>query len=324
MIMKHILLCRILLAVVMAFALGANAQDYPYKLIRIVVPYQPGATTDAVARLIGQELGKKWSQPVIVENQPGGSGVVGANRVSRSAPDGYTLMVTPGGLLTTAKLLDPTLVYDPDAFVPVSMISRVPLVTVVNPKTASHSLQEWIAFAKANPDRINYASQGVGTTAHLTAELMKSMAGIKMSHVPYKGSFPAITDLLGGQVDVMMCVDFSTALPLIRAGKLRALATCDETRNPALPDVPTISEVLPGFLGSGWNAMVAPPLTPPVIANKLSTAIAEILKTSGVKERLATMNLDTVGSSPGEMALYIAQEKERWGKVIRDNRITAE
>jgi len=314
--MRIRLLGRLLLATALAFALAARAQDYPGNPIRIVVPSAPGATTDALARMIADQLQRKWGQPVIVDNRAGAAGNIGAEYVIRANPDGYTLLFSYPAPLVVNKSLYGNLSYDPDAFVPVSLVGTAPLVLAVNPKTAANSVKELIALAKANPDRLNYASQGRGTTGHLAAELFKSMAGVNIVHVPYKSSAPAQTDLLSGQVD-MMLVELSSVLQHFSAGRLRALAVGSEKRNPFLPDVPAMSEVLPGFVSLTWFGMVASPRTPPAIVNKLSAAVVDAIQQPDVAKRLHGMTLDAIGSTPEEMALFMRQERERWGSVIR-------
>lgn len=309
---------RILFAAALALTLVSpvHAQDYPGNPIKIVVPSAPGATTDALARIIADQLQKKWGQPVIVDNRAGAAGNIGAEYAIKANPDGYTLLFSYPAPLVVNKSLYANLSHDPDAFVPVSLVGTAPLVLAVHPKLAANSVQELIAFAKANPNRLNYASQGKGTTGHLAAELFNSMAGVKIVHVPYKSSAPAQTDLLSGQVD-MMLVELSSVLQYISAGKLRALAVGSEKRNPFLPDVPAMSEVLPGFVALTWFGMVAPPRTPSAIVNKLSAAIVETIRQPDVAKRLHGLTLNAIGSTPEEMALFMRQERERWANVIR-------
>jgi tripartite-type tricarboxylate transporter receptor subunit TctC len=320
MTMHDIRMGRILLvlsaAAALAFALPAQAQDYPGKLVRVVVPYPPGSLTDTLARLVAEKLQGKWGQPVIVENRAGAAGNVGAEVVSRAAPDGHTLLFSPPAPFVTNKLLYAKLAYDPDAFAPVSVIAIAPVVLMVHPKLAAESVEQLIAYAKANPDRLNYASSGVGGTPHLSAELFKSMAGIGIVHVPYQGTAPALTALLGGQVDMLFDA-VGAGLPSIRAGKLRVLAVGSERCTPLLPDVPAMSEVLPGFVSKVWVAMAAPPKTPTATANWISAAIAEAAKQPEVAKRMLDLSFEAIGGTPGEMALLVRQETERWSNVIR-------
>ena len=314
--MKKIVFARLLLATALAFALSVHAQDYPGNPIKIVVPSAPGATTDALARIIAEQFQRKWGQPVIVDNRAGAAGNIGAEYAIRANPDGYTLLFSYPAPLVVNKNLYANLSHDPDAFVPVSLVGTAPLVLAVHPKLAANSVQELIALAKTNPNRLNYASQGRGTTGHLAAELFKSMAGVNIVHVPYKSSAPAQTDLLSGQVE-MMLVELSSVLQHISAGRLRALAVGSEKRNPFLPDVPAMSEVLPGFVALTWFGMVAPPRTPSAIVNRLSTAVVEAIQQPDVAKRLHGLTLNAIGSTPEEMALFMRQERERWGSVIR-------
>jgi tripartite-type tricarboxylate transporter receptor subunit TctC len=312
-----------LLAAALAFSLPVHAQDYPGNPIKIVVPSAPGATTDALARMIADQFQRKWGQPVIVDNRAGAAGNIGAEYAIKANPDGYTLLFSYPAPLVVNKSLYPNLSHDPDTFVPVSLVGTAPLVLAVNPKVAASTVQALIALAKTNPNRLNYASQGRGTTGHLAAELFNSMAGINIVHVPYKSSAPAQTDLLSGQVD-MMLVELSSVLQYISAGKLRALAVGSEKRNPFLPDVPAMSEVLPGFVALTWFGMVAPPRTPSAIVNKLSAATVEAIQQPDVAKRLHGLTLNAIGSTPEEMALFMRQERERWGNVIRTAGVKAD
>ena len=314
--MKTILVGRILLAAALAFVPPVLAQDYPSKPIRIIVPYSPGGGADILARMLAGKLQEKWGQAAIVDNRAGAGGNLGAEAVFVAPPDGYTLLLTAQGPLVVNKSLYAKLTYDPDAFTPVSLVVVAYSVLLAHPKVAASSMQELIAFAKANPDRLNYASQGIGTAAHLTAELFKSMAGVKIVHVPYKGSGPALADLVAGQVDIMFG-ELAAANQYIRSGRLRALAVSSQKRNRSLPDIPTVSEVLPGFVVTSWWAIVAPPGTPSTIANRISNGIAEALKQPDVAKRLVDMSMEETGSTPGELAQFMREERERWGKVIR-------
>jgi len=299
----------------LAVACEVHAQDYPAKAIRIIVPNPPGGGNDYAARLVADKFREKWGQAAIVENRAGASGSIGAEAVARSAPDGYTLLVSAPASLVINKSLYAKLPYDPDAFVPVSVIVAGPGVLVVHPSVPASSVPELIAYAKSNPGKLSYASQGTGTIAHLAGQLFENLAGAKSVHVPYKGSAPAIADLLGGQVS-MMFSELSPALQHIAAGKLRALAVGGEKRNALLPEAPTLSEFLPGFVFSYWIGMVAPQGTPSTIANRLAGAIAELKQPDSAK-RLRDVSLEAVASTPAEMASFMKREAERWGGVIR-------
>jgi len=266
--------------------------------------------------VLAQKLSEELGQPVVPDNRPGAGGNIGAEAAVRAAPDGYTLLFSYPAPLVVNKSLYTKLAHDPDTLVPVSLVGTAPLVLAVNPKVAAGTVQQLIAFAKANPNRLNYASQGNGTTGHLAAELFKSMAGVNIVHVPYKSSAPAQADLLGGQVE-MMLVELSSVLQQIAGGKLRALAVGSERRNVFLPEVPAMAEVLPGFVALTWFGVVAPPLTPASIVNRVSVATVEALQQPEVAKRLRGMTVDAVGSSAAEMAQFMREERQRWGDVIR-------
>src|SRR5256886_936056 len=257
---------RALLFATLLASLPLHAQDWPAKAVRVVVPFPAGGSADLMPRIVAEKLTEKWGQPVIVDNRPGAAGNIGADAVFRAEPDGYTLMSSPPPPLVINKLLYPKLSYDSDQFVPISVIGAIPNVLLVNPHAGASSVAELIAIAKANPGKLNYASQGSGTTSHLTAELFKTMAGgLQITHIPYKGTAPALTDLLAGQVD-MMCDNLGVSLPHVRSGKLKALAVASRTRFAALREVPALAEVLPGFESLAWFGVVAPPRTPAPIA----------------------------------------------------------
>ena len=310
------LLSALLGAASISGAAGVKAQEYPVKAINIVVPAAAGGGLDRVARLLADRFRAKWGQSVLVESRAGAAGIIGSEYVAKAAPDGYTLLFAATGQLVINKSLYAKLNFDPDQFVPVSLVTAAANVLVVNPKVTAESVKELIAYAKANPDKLSYASQGMGTTQHLSPELLKSIAGIGIVHVPYKGGAPALTDLLGGQVD-MMFTEISGVLPHLRSGKLRALAVGSEKRNAALPHVPAMSESIPGFVSISWQGMVAPAGTPASIANRLSAATAEALKQPDVAKLIAEASLDSIGSTPDELAQFMRQERERWGRVIR-------
>lgn len=310
------LLSAVVTVAALAFACAVHGQDYPNKVVRVVVPYPAGSLTDTLARLLAEKLQTKFGQPVIVENRAGASGNVGAEAVAKAAPDGYTLMFSPPGTFVTNKLLYAKLAYDPDVFTPISVVAIAPVVLLVNPNVAAQNVQQLIAYAKANPDRLNYASSGVGGLPHLGAELFNSMAGIRIVHVPYQGTAPALTALLSGQVEILFDA-VGAALPGIRAGKLRVLAVGSEKRTPILPDIPAMSETLPGFVSMVWVAMAAPPKTPVSVVSQLSTSIAEAAKQSDLTKRMLDLSFEAIGGTPAEMAQLIREETERWGKVVR-------
>lgn len=315
--------CKLLFAMTLTAAMPLQAQEYPGRPIRIVVSNPPGGGTDTWARVIAEKLQGRWSQPVVVENRAGAAGNVGAEAVFKAEPDGYTLMFTAPPPLVVNKSLYAKLSYDPEMFVPVSVVVTAPNVLLVRPKLAAESMQQLIALAKTNQGRLNYASGGSGSTLHLAAELFNSLAGVKIVHIPYKGSSPALADLMGGQVD-MMFMEIGAALPHIRAGKVRALGVGSEKRSRMLPDIRSVSEALPGFVSMVWHGVVAPPKTPSAIASRLSAAIAEALRSPDVAKRTQDQSVEPIGSTPEEMALFMKQESERWGSVIRATGTTAD
>src|SRR5256714_4586447 len=280
---RFFLCCCVLLAV------PAWAQEWPAKAVRIIVPFPPGGSADLLPRVVAEKLAERWGQPVIVENRPGAAGNIGADLVYRADPDGYTLLSAPPPPLVINKLLYPKLSYDSSQFVPITVIGAIPNVLLVHPKTNVSTVKELIALARSNPGKLNYASQGSGTTSHLTAELFKSMAGgLDITHVPYKGTAPALADLLGGQVE-MMCDNLGVSLPHVRSGKLKALAVASSKRVKALPDVPTLAESLPGFEAVAWFGIVAPPKTPAAMAEKNAFRVQDALKMADAQNMLSEL-----------------------------------
>jgi tripartite-type tricarboxylate transporter receptor subunit TctC len=297
-----------------AASTGAVAQDnYPSRIIRIIVPVPPGTAPDILPRMIADKLAARWSEPVVVENRPGGALNIGAEAVAKAEPDGYTLLASPPPPLAINQSLYRNLAFDPNAFVPITVMAATPNVLVANPGVGFSTVPGLVAFAKANPGKLTYASSGVGSTPHLAMELLKIQAGIEIVHVPYKGLVP--TDLLAGHVDLMFN-NLGNTLPHIRSGALKVLAVGSEKRLAVLPDVPAVAEILPGFVSTTWFAVVAPPRSSPAIAAKLSAAIAEILRLPDVAKRLQDLALTPVGSTPAETAAFIHEERNRWRQVI--------
>jgi len=298
----------------------AQAPDYPTKPIRIVVPFPPGGATDILARDVAQKLTESWGQQVIVDNRPGAGGNIGSELVAKSAPDGYTLEMGTVGTHAINASLYAKMPYDHvKDFAPVILVAGVPNVLVVNPALPVNSVQELIAYAKANPGKLNFASSGNGTSIHLSGELFKVMAGVQMTHVPYKGSAPALQDLLGGQVQLMFD-NLPPSLPQIKAGKLRALGVTTATRSPALPDVPTIAESgLPGFESSSWFGVLAPAGTPPAVIAKLNAEIATWVASPDAKQKLLAIGANAAGGTPDDFAKHIAAETAKWAKVVKES-----
>jgi tripartite-type tricarboxylate transporter receptor subunit TctC len=311
---SRICLCLSLLVLLYAKAI---AQEWPSKPVRIVVPFPPGGSADLMPRAVAEKLSEKWGQPVIVDNRAGSAGNIGADVVFRADPDGYTLLSGPPGPLGINKLLYTKLSYDPAQFVPITVIGAIPNVLLVNPKVSANSVDDFVSYIKKNPGKLNYASQGSGTTSHLTAELFKSMAGgLDIAHIPYKGTAPALADLLGGQVELMFD-NLGVSLPHVRSGKLKALAVASRKRTASLPDVPALAELLPGFEAVAWFGIVAPPRTPQAIADKISAAVAEVLRNPDIQKRLADLSAEPMGLTSAETAAFMKQEAERWGAVIK-------
>jgi tripartite-type tricarboxylate transporter receptor subunit TctC len=318
---------KILRATMLATLFGASgvavAQDYPTRPIRIIIPVTAGGLMDVLARLIGENLQAKWGQPIIVDARPGGSGNIGAEAVARALPDGYTMLMSAPPPLAMNQKLFGKLGFDPAAFVPVTVIAAVPNILVVQSNLPVSNFRELIAFARSNPDKLSYASTGMGSTPHLTAEMLKLATAIRMAHVPYRGVPPAFTDLIGGQIDLMFA-NLGDSLPHIRSGRVKALAIGSQARLAVLPDVPAISEQLPGLVSETWYALVAPPKTPSRIVETLSAAIVDALRTPDVARRIVELSATPVGLSPSEAAAFIKEESQRWGQIITSAGIKSE
>jgi tripartite-type tricarboxylate transporter receptor subunit TctC len=294
----------------------ADVAHYPDRPIQIIVPYPPGGGTDILARILADKLQTRLNQPVVVENRPGASGNVGSEAVFRAKPDGYTLLFSAQPPLVANESLYTKLNFDPDALTSVSVAAAANIVLLVNAKIPADTLQQFIDYARANPGKLNYASQGIGSSGHLTGELFSLMAGVKMTHVPYAGTNPAVTDLIAGHVDLMFG-EMVTGGPYLPDGRLKLLGLGGDKRFAAYPDVPTISEALPGFYAKVWQGMVAPPGTPAAITGKLSAAVNDVLQMPDVTERLDKWYMTPVGGTPQDMDRFLKAERERWGNVIR-------
>ena len=294
------------------------AQAYPNHAIRLVVPFPAGGTTDILARAVGQKLTESLGQSVVVDNRPGAGGNIGADIVAKSAPDGYTLLMGTVGTHAINPSLYTKMPYDHvKDFVPVVLVAGVPNVLVVNPSVPVQSVADLIKLAKSKPGEINFASSGAGTSIHLSGELFKAMAGVDMTHVPYKGSAPALTDLIGGQVQLMFD-NLPSALPQIKAGKLRAIAVTSLKRAPVLPDVPTIAESgLPGFEASSWFGVLAPAGTPAPVVAKLNAEVNKWLQSPDAREQLLAQGAVAAGGTPEQFAAHIRTETEKWAKVVK-------
>jgi tripartite-type tricarboxylate transporter receptor subunit TctC len=301
----------------------AQAQEpYPSRVVKIVVPSLPGSTTDILTRLVADQLNQKWGKAVVVENISGGGMNVGAERVYRSPPDGYTLMVCPPAPVTIQHMLYRDLAYEPTKFVPVAMLAKIANVLTVRKDLPANTMQELIAYAKKNPGKLTFASQGAGSTAHLSAAELEMLGGISMVHVPYRGAQPALNDVLAGHVD-MFFDTLTTSVPLYRDGKVKILGVASAERVKAVPELPTIAESgLPGFRSITWFALVAPPETPVAIADKINRDVAEILQKPEIDEKLRNLRLDPMPGARADAAKFFADETALWGKVITENHVT--
>jgi tripartite-type tricarboxylate transporter receptor subunit TctC len=313
---------RGLCALVTLVAFGASAQaPYPNHPVRIVVPFPAGGTTDILAREVAQVLTQATGQAFVVDNRPGAGGNIGADMVAKAPPDGYTMLMGTVGTHAINPSLYAKMPYDHvKDFVPVILVAGVPNVLEVNPSLPVNSVQELIAYAKANPGKLNFASSGSGTSIHLSGELFKSMTGVQMTHVPYKGSSPALADLAGGQVQLMFD-NLPSSLALIKGGKLKPLAVTSLTRASALPNVPTVAESgLPGFEASSWFGLLAPAGTPKEVVAKINTEVAKWLATPEAREKLAGQGaIVASGLTPDDFSRHIAAETTKWQKVVKDS-----
>jgi tripartite-type tricarboxylate transporter receptor subunit TctC len=304
-------------ALLLGAAAIAFAADYPDHPIRVIVSVPAGGGVDTVTRIVTDKMRAELGQPVVVENKPGVSGSLAAETVSKADPDGYTLLASQPAPITTALFLYKSLNYTPADLVPVAIMSHVPNVVLVRKDFPAKTVQELIAYAKANPGKINYASQGVGTTSHTTAELFQSITGTKLTHVPYKGTAPAVNDLLAGNVDLMFN-ELATSIELHKSGQARILAVTVKDRVPALPDIPTLEEVgVHGCISDTWHAITAPPKTPPEIVAKLNAAANAAMRDPGLREHFAALSIGPGGGTPAEASAFVKEETQRWGDVIR-------
>ena len=300
------------------------AQDYPSRPIKIIVCLPAGGGVDTVTRIVADKLAQKLGQPIVVENKGGQSGNIGAGEVWLAEPDGYTLLASQPAPITISPLLFKKLAFDPTTFEPVAIMSAIPNTLLVRANFPAKNLAEFIAYAKANPGKLNYASQGNGSTSHLTGVMFDRAAGTKMNHVPYRGTAPALNDLLGGHVDLFFN-ELATSAELHKNGKATIIAVATEKRIAELSDIPTMNEAgLPGFISDTWNAISAPPKTPPAIVAKLNAAINEVLKMPEVRAHYSRMHLQAGGGTPQDMAKVVKADTERWGAVIKSTNLKIE
>lgn len=306
----------------MGSAWGQGGDAYPTKPVRIIVPFPAGGTADSIPRIVAEKLALKWSQPVIVENRPGAGGNIGADTFARAEPDGYTLIASPPGPMAINFNLYKKLGYDARRFAPISVAATMPTVLVVRPELAAMPPQDLFRQIRGNPDKFTYASQGNGTTSHLAANLFSMELRAQLLHIPYKGTAPALTDLIGGKVDLMFD-NISSSLAFHQSGRVKIIAVAADKRVASLPDVPTFGELgLPGVVAGSWVAFAAPAGTPPAITARISQAVAEIVRMPDVQKRFADLSAAAVGDTPAEMAAFVGKEAERWGAVIRTAHVT--
>ena len=308
------------LGLTLAAAGGVSAQPaYPSRPIKVVVGFPPGQATDVIARLMAARFADALGQAVVVDNRPGKGGSLGAELVAKSAPDGYTLLVSATAPLATNVNLYPSVGYNPATdFAPVSLMAWLPFVLIVNPALPANNLAELIAYAKARPGALSYASSGNGTTAHLTMEMLKRSAGLDILHVPYKGGVAALSDVMAGQLQM----GWDTALfvlPHVKAGRVRAIATASPTRSPLMPDIPAAAETVPGFSSGAWLGLVAPAGTPRDIVNRLNTELHKFMKTAEIADKLAGLGTEVLLSTPDEFQEHIKREMVKWGKAVKDS-----
>jgi tripartite-type tricarboxylate transporter receptor subunit TctC len=313
------------LAAIVALPTAGLAQDYPTRTVKIIVPFPPGGTADAMPRIVADWLSRKWGQAVIVENRAGAGGNVGADAAYHSDPDGYTIFASPPPPLVINQNLYPKLNFDPAQFIPLAVMGKVPNAILTNsPKLkAVKTVADFVAFAKANPGVLNSATQGIGTTSHLTSELFAQRAGVKFQHIHYRGSAPAVQDLVAGNVDVAFD-NVGAAGALIKAGTIRALGLATEKPMDAFPGVPTVKETVPGFVVVTWFALVAPPKVPQPIVSRLNADINEALRDPDVMKRLANLSADVAGGSVAETAAFFKAEIETWHNVIKTANVKLE
>jgi tripartite-type tricarboxylate transporter receptor subunit TctC len=295
----------------------ALADGYPDRTVKIIVPFPAGGTADAVPRLVAERLSRKWGQPVVIENRTGAAGNIGAEAVYHAAPDGYTLLSAPPPPLVINQSLYPKLGFNPAKFEPIIVMAQVPNALIVNPNNVkASSLRELVEYLQKNPDKVTAATQGNGTTSHLTSELFQLMAKVKLRHIPYRGSAPALQGLLAGDVDLMFD-NLGVSLALVEAGKLKLLAVASPNRLPALPDVPAIAETLSGFEAVAWYGIVAPPNTPRDIIDKVNADVNEALRQPELQDHLKKLSAEIFGGSVEKTSRYMSEEVERWRAVIK-------
>ncbi len=315
------LFCALLALLV---AQPAWAQQYPDRTIRLICPYAPGGGTDLVARLLGQQLSARLGQTVVIENRPGAGGVVGTQSVVTAKPDGYTILFASTSPMVVMPHMMKQISFDPlKDLAPITLIAQVPALMVVNPSLPVNNVKEFLDLAKARPKQLTFSSSGLGGTAQLAGEMMRLMGGADMLHIPYKGTGPANIAVLAGEVS-MTFTDITAGLQFVKEGKMKALAVTTLRRSSVVPDLPAISETLPGFNAYVWYGLLAPAKTPPAIVNKLNATLIQILNDPAFKQRMAEMGADTIGNSPAEFSSFMTTESARWKKIVQDTHMTVE
>ena len=307
---------------VLAVTAGRAQEPYPTRVVKIVLPVAPGSTTDILARLVADQLSQKWGKPVIIDNMPGAAMNIGSEYVARADADGYTLLLCPPSPLAIQQLLYHNLKYDPTKFVPIALLAKIANVLAVRPDFPAKSVQELIAYGKANPGKLTFASQGVGSTAHLSGSELEVLGGIKMVHVPYHGAQPALTDVMSGNVD-MFFDTLTTSVPLYRAGKLKLLGVASAERSKDVPEIPTVAEQgIPGFRSITWFAIAGPPGLPAPLADKINRDVAEILRKPEIVAKIQALRLEPMGGTTADAVKFIGDETQLWGRVIKEANIT--
>ena len=322
---RRTLLASLAVAAAGALPLGALAQNFPTKPITIIVPFSAGGTTDILARIVGQGLTTELGQPFVVDNRAGAGGNIGASLAAKAPADGYTLFMGTVGTHAINQALYKKMPFDPvKDFAPISRVATVPNLLVAHPSQPYKTVKELIAYAKANPGKVTYGSPGSGASPHVSGELFKSMTGTDLLHVPYKGSAPAMTDLLGGQIAIMFD-NMPSAIQHVRSGKLRPIAVTTAKRSPELPDIPTIAEAgVPGYEAMSWFGLFAPAATPKPVLDRLNAALVKVLNQPDVKKKIAEQGGDVVAETPEQFAAFIKAETAKWGKVVKDSGATVD
>jgi tripartite-type tricarboxylate transporter receptor subunit TctC len=313
---RHLLRAGLALPALLALPRFALAQPYPEKPVKMIVPYPAGGSTDILPRIMQDWLTSRWKQPIVVENKPGAAGNIGVEAAYVAQPDGYTVLITAPSPMTVNQSLYPKLNFVPSEFVPISILATIPTALIVSNRMPANNFKEFIAYAKANPGKLTAATQGTGTTSHLTLEWFQMVTETKLLAVPYRGSGPALTDMMGGSVDVMFD-NLGTSLQLVRNGQLKMLAVATDKRMPDLPDTPTMAETLPNFVSSTWVGGFLPPKSPQEFADKLNADFNEAIKQADIVKRFRDNGCEPLGTTPKQTADFVNAEREKWSKVIQ-------